>query len=347
MMAAVGAVDLMDFLPEPVFVLCREGIVAQANRAARRLLGDEPAGRDLAELIASPVAGFRDWLRRCSGTTSPLVGSIAFRTGSGGDARFRAYGARLADAAGDVRIAVRCVAVRRSAFSVLARQVDALNVENRRRQQREAVLEEALAANTALLRELHHRAKNNIQLMHGWFAAAQREAGSVDVRDFLEGARRRLLAMGAAQQLMYRPQQMATIPADTFVRSLCEAIASTFDADVEIRVAADEADLPNDAAFPLALILNELLANAFAHGLRGGAGTIGVTLERTAGEIVLTVSDSGGGFTVGEPRQRASGLGLVQGLCRQIGGRLSVDATPGTRVTVAFADEADAAGPAA
>ena len=330
---------LLNFLQEPVFVLAPSGAILQANAAARRLTGADAAGRNLSDLISSPAAEFLAWLRRCSGTATPLVGSLAFQQAEGQDAKFRTYGARLSGCGDPVRIAVRCLSVHRDGFSLLAKQVLELNTENRERQRAQAILEEALADKEILLRELHHRAKNNIQVIQALFSAAQREAESEEVKRFLEATRRRLLAMGAAQQLMYHSEKMRVISAGTFIKQLCEAVGTTFGSDVRLQVTASEGELSNEAAFPLALIVNELLTNAFKHGLKGGRGTISVILHRSGRDFTLMVHDDGAGFAVGDPARRSSGLGLVQGLCRQLGGRLTVENVNGARVAVDFTDE--------
>lgn len=335
MMAVAEEAGLLNFFQEPVFILALSGEVLQANLAAKRLTAGDPAGRNLSDLISSSQVDFREWLRRCSGTTAPLPGSLTFQGAEGKDVGFRPYGARLPGGEA-VRIAVRCTPIQTDAFSVLAQQVQELNAENHKRRRAQAVLEQALAENETLLRELQHRSKNNIQVIQGLFSAAQREAGSEEVRQFLEGASRRLLAMGTAQQLMYQARQMRTVPAEGFIGALCEAIGTTLGPDVRLSVAAADGELSNDIAFPLALILSELLTNAFKHGLKGGRGTVSVALQRCGRDFALVVHDSGSGFTAGDPERRSSGLGLVHGLCRQIGGRLAVDNADGARVTVEF-----------
>ena len=152
--------------------------------------------------------------------------------------------------------------------------------------------------------------------------------------------------MGTAQQLMYRSEKMREISAGTFIKTLCEAVETTLGSDVRVQVAASEGELSNEAAFPLALIVNELLTNAFKHGLKGGRGTIRVILHRSGRDFTLIVHDDGPGFAVADPARRSSGLGLVQGLCRQLGGRLTVENVNGARVAVDFTDEVDRDGEA-
>ena len=204
--AAIGR-SSPNLFAEPVFILSPSGMVLEANTAARRLHGADPTGLDLATLIASPRTAFEDWLRRCSGTAQPLLGALTFTHAAGPGRRMRAYGARLGGNEEPVRIGVRCVPYHADEFSVLARKIRELNAEVRERRRTQAVLEESLAHNELLLRELHHRVKNNIQMLAGLFSAAQREAHSEEVRGFLAGANARLMAIGAARRLQVREPQ--------------------------------------------------------------------------------------------------------------------------------------------
>ena len=118
------------------------------------------------------------------------------------------------------------------------------------RRRTQAVLEESLAHNELLLRELHHRVKNNIQMLAGLFSAAQREAHSEEVRGFLAGANARLMAIGAAQQAWYKSENLKAVAAAPFLTALCDAIRATLGPEVRLDVTADEVDLSNEHGFP-------------------------------------------------------------------------------------------------
>src|SRR6185312_1241348 len=100
-----------------------------------------------------------------------------------------------------------------------------------------------------------------------------------------------------------------------FLDTVCEAAAHAFTGPVRIDAAAEPGVLGNDTAMPLALILNELIANAARHGTdAGGVANVRVRLASAGEEFRLTVEDDGPGFEFGEWRRRSSGLGLVTGL---------------------------------
>jgi two-component sensor histidine kinase len=325
----------LDFFQEPIFFLTPQGAVTKANSAGRRLLGNR---LDLLGCLASPSEDFRNWLRRCSGTTAPLLGSFAINRSDGAARRLQARGARLPGPTDPVQIVVRCADRETDQFSLLKKQIAQLNSQARERLHRQAVLEEALRTNETLLRELNHRVKNNIQIMVGMFSAAMRETDSQEVKEVLESANNRLVAVGAAQDLMYRTQEMTTVPTAPFIDALVKAISTSFGEGVRMEVSSADGKLSNEAAFPLALILNELLTNAAKHGRVGGQSKIRVALERHGEDFALIVHDSGPGIAEAAPSRNSSGLGLVRGLCRQIGGQLLVENDNGARIAVKFTD---------
>lgn len=100
---------------------------------------------------------------------------------------------------------------------------------------------------------------------------------------------------------------------------------------------AEDVELPNDVAMPLALILNELMTNAVKHGSGGqDSATVGVSLAKEGDGLRLSVDDDGPGFDLEKKWRVSSGLQLVEGLARQLGGRLQISRVPNTRVSFHF-----------
>jgi two-component sensor histidine kinase len=192
------------------------------------------------------------------------------------------------------------------------------------------------ALRRAQLGEFNHRVKNTLQMLQSLLGAAQREAASDETRAVLGDASRRIGAVAAAQDVMHgeQPQVFAVRP---FLESLCRTASQTFGRQADIALEEASGMLPNPSAVPLALIFTELMTNAVRHG-RAGRSRVAIAVRLTAeGETaVLTVRDDGPGFTFAAPSRRASGLGLVSGLARQLGGGLEVAAENGAQVRVRF-----------
>ncbi len=328
---------LLEFLPEPVFVLDSAGRVEEANAAARALLGADPVGRPLADRLAGDAEATRVFLRRCAGSGRPLVGSLTLRTADG-ERRMPVQGAALGRPAPGTAagVVLRCRPEAASEFSILARKVDDLNREIRQRRRAQAALEEALRHKDMLLDELHHRVKNHTQMLLGMLSLSGRQTDSPELKAFIADLRARLQAIGAAQQLMYQAGQLEAVPARGFLERLCAAISESWPDSAELAAEAEDVVLRNDVTASLALIVNELAANALKHGLRFGPGRVVVALRRDGGELLLTVADSGAGWRTPPEDHRSSGLTLVRGLCRQIGGSFDIGSDAGTCCALRF-----------
>jgi len=188
-----------------------------------------------------------------------------------------------------------------------------------------------------LLNELNHRVKNNMQMLQILLEAGTRRAKSAEAREVLEEASGRIMAMAAAQRVLYTTHDATRFNARDFLNAVCESARQTYPQELEIDFEADAMQLSNDAAMPLALIANELLTNAVKYGLNGAAAaTIRVRLKREDDSFLFYVEDDGPGFDLESVQRRSSGLALVQGLARQLGGKFEVARTPATRCCVRF-----------
>jgi PAS domain S-box-containing protein len=188
-----------------------------------------------------------------------------------------------------------------------------------------------------LLNELNHRVKNNMQMLQILLEVGAQRAESSEARKVLEEASGRIMAMAAAQRILYTTPDATRFNARDFLNAVCEAAKQTFPRELDIDYQGDALQLSNDAAMPLALIANELLTNAVKYGLNGQAvRTIRVRLRREDDSFLFYVEDDGPGFDLQSVQRRSSGLKLVQGLARQLGGKFEVIRTPATRCSLRF-----------
>jgi PAS domain S-box-containing protein len=188
-----------------------------------------------------------------------------------------------------------------------------------------------------MLNELNHRVKNNMQMLQSLLYSSARQTENADAKKVLAEASGRIAAMAAAQRVLYGTTGATRCSAREFLDAVCHSAQQTLPPNVAIASEVAPAEIANDTAVPLALILNELITNAAKHGVRAGeGGTIRVALASEAGELVLSVEDDGPGFDLQAVRGRSSGVRLVEGLSRQIRGRFEVVRTPRTRCTLRF-----------
>ena len=196
--------------------------------------------------------------------------------------------------------------------------------------------EQAETQQRALLSELNHRIKNNMQMLQSLLYSSSRQTQSPEAKKVLAEASGRIAAIGAAQRVLYATGKATQCSAGEFLAAVCQTAQQSLAENVEIVREAASGELSNDAAVPLALILNELLTNAAKHGLGNRGGAIRVGLTRETGSFLLYVEDDGPGFDLAAARGRSSGLRLVEGLSRQLRGQFAVATVPATRCTLRF-----------
>ena len=190
-----------------------------------------------------------------------------------------------------------------------------------------------------LLLELNHRVKNNMQMLQSLLYTATRQTQNPEARKVLEDAASRIAAMAAAQRVLYSTTDATRFSACEFLEAVCQSAQQTFAPNVKIVWQADPAELSNDVAMPLALILNELLTNAVKYGCGArGDNAIRVELTKADGEdgFVLSVEDDGPGFDLQAVKAQSSGLRLVQLLARQLHGEFDAISKPRSRCSVRF-----------
>jgi PAS domain S-box-containing protein len=315
--------QLLDALPVAIYTTDAEGRITYYNRAAARLAGREPQiGKDrwcvtfrLFTADGRPLPHDQCPMAVTLRENRPVRGVEAIGQRPDGTLfPFLPFPTPLRDEQGGLIGAVNML----------------VDISERRQSE---------AHQRMLLDELNHRVKNNLQMLHGLLRAAERDSDSPEARLVLADAGRRVAAMAAAQRLLYGEASPGGVEAEAFLHAVSESARQAFGGDVEVRIEAAPAHLGHDLAVPLALILSELLTNAAKHGLDGHGGTILVTLARADGELVLTVADDGPGFAPPAGRRRASGLGLVAGLARQLRGSFAVEPGAGARCVLRFPAE--------
>lgn len=195
-----------------------------------------------------------------------------------------------------------------------------------------------VAEREILMVEVNHRAKNSLAVAAALLGLQARRQSDPAVRALFEESQERLGAMARVHDLLSRSESDQYIDLATYLAQLCEALSGIAEED-RIRLRTDaEAGLLLDAdtAFPLGIILTELITNALKYAFPGPrAGSITAEARRLAsGDVQLVVKDDGVGMA--EPREGSLGYGLVRSLVKQIHGEILVDGAAGLRVTIRF-----------
>jgi len=203
----------------------------------------------------------------------------------------------------------------------------------------EASLREALAEREALLKELHHRVKNNLQVIMSLLEMQADKAAHPQALSVLAEARNRVGAIASMHELLYNSESFSEVDLTRYVRRLVAHVVSFYQKDsrVSSSVVGNGIAIDLARAVPLGLLLNELVSNACKHAFPGHTtGQLDIRLHEAAGHIHIQVKDTGAGLPGGFDHRTSTTLGLqlVHMLAKQLGGDVTFESAGGTTVDV-------------
>ncbi len=202
-----------------------------------------------------------------------------------------------------------------------------------------ASLTSSLTEKEILLREVHHRVKNNLQIVSSLLSLRSGDVDDPVLSASLEEIRDRVHAMSLVHETIYSSGEFAAVPMDDYLHRVVRSLSAydRLDTAVSFSVHADGVGLPLEKAIPCALVVVELATNAFKHAFAGReSGTVAVSLAKEDGLLALAVEDDGIGM---RDVKSSGGMGrtIVEALAAQLGGALSVETGDrGTRVALRF-----------
>lgn len=189
-----------------------------------------------------------------------------------------------------------------------------------------------------LLKEIHHRVKNNMQVVSSLLSIQSSQLKDAAQRDVFLECRERIRAMSLIHDRLYSTGKYADIDFGDYLREMVSLITSSnrpAGAEVCIDLQVQSVEVPVETAVPLSLIASELVLNSLKHAFRGGReGTLTVRLSRENGTCRLFVGDDGPGMQPPDPNHAGVGLQLIEGLTKQIKGRREVVSGLGVGTTI-------------
>ncbi|MGI9552520.1 MAG: tetratricopeptide repeat-containing sensor histidine kinase [Aurantibacter sp.] len=191
-----------------------------------------------------------------------------------------------------------------------------------------------------LLKEIHHRVKNNLEIVSSLLALQSAQIKDTNVLVAMEESRHRVQSMSMIHQKLYMGKNMAAIEMKDYLIDLAEYIADAFGMkeQVAIDIEMKKLELDVDMAIPIGLIINELLTNSLKYAFpSGGHGKIKVALTRIDDHLQLDVNDNGVG-RLREDRVQGTGFGmqLIELLTQQLDGKMVLNTNQGTSVSIQF-----------
>ncbi len=214
---------------------------------------------------------------------------------------------------------------------------------------RERELRDSLAEKEVLLKEVHHRVKNNLQIISSLLFLQKDAVGDPVLQGALEESRNRIASMALIHEELYRSGDLARVNIKEYLERLAPKVVHALRGAKSVGFALNLAEcrVSVDKAIPIGLIVNELLTNAVKHGLAGrDSGGIRVRLDRDGSLAHIMVEDDGPGLPPGfhPDATRTLGMQLVVQLTRQLRGALSFGGSgEGAYFRLSFSPEDSAA----
>lgn len=211
------------------------------------------------------------------------------------------------------------------------------------RREAEERMKSSLREKETLLREIHHRVKNNMQVVAGLLELHSRHIINKQAKDILRESQSRVYALAAVHETLHESDNMSEINLQTYLSNLTTGLVasySTGQSRIQLKNEIEEVSISINQATPVGLIINELISNAIKYAFPDDReGELTIKARQADGALEMTVSDNGVGFPpkLDWRNSKTLGLGLVSTLVEdQLGGTIDVDNDNGTRFMIKF-----------
>jgi two-component sensor histidine kinase len=202
-------------------------------------------------------------------------------------------------------------------------------------------LRQSLAEKESLLKEIHHRVKNNLQIVSSLLYLQEDYMQDAKGVEILRESQNRVKSMALIHEQLYGTADLAKIDFGRYIQGLTANLFDAYGIDparIRLNVRADDIALGVDMAVPCGLIINELVSNALKHAfLPDAGGTIDIVIRTlNAGRIEIVVADDGIGLVEppADAEKKSLGLRLIDALTTQLGGNLAIKTENGTRFSI-------------
>ena len=219
--------------------------------------------------------------------------------------------------------------------------LDGVILDITERRKGDEMLKASLREKEVLLREIHHRVKNNLQIISSLLNLQKSDCRNADTKEVLTECQNRVRSMALIHEKLYETNDLARIDFSTYIHDLTSYLFRSYGAPATIRRTIDsgKVQLNIDTAIPCGLIVHELVSNALKYAFpNGGPGEISIRLGGENGKYLLTVSDNGIGLPKEMNFQSVESLGmrLVNTLTNQLDGKVELDSQNGTTFRIWF-----------
>ncbi len=193
-----------------------------------------------------------------------------------------------------------------------------------------------------LLKEVHHRVKNNLQIVSSLLRLQYKFGDNKSSFEILQEIQDKIQAMAIIHERLYKSSDLSLINLQTYLDNLLQYFNTSYDLsqqNINITASVDDIDLDMDHLVPCGLIVNEIIANSIKYAFQNDdSGQINIEASKSQNKCILKIQDTGVGFSKDFKIEDSKSLGmqLIQGLTRQIKGTVEIISNPGACYTITF-----------
>jgi len=204
------------------------------------------------------------------------------------------------------------------------------------------IIEQKNTENELLLGEIHHRVKNNLQVISSLLSLQERNIEDKSAKAAILEGKERVKSMGLIHKLLYQNDNYSGVEMDDYVNKLVTGLLDSFgvdDTNFNLDIDFSKLKLDVDTAIPLGLIINELVINSLKYAYTNTKKpALKLKLEKEKEELVLEITDNGTGKAIDLNNSKSFGMKLIKSLSRQLGGTLSIRDKAGLTVQINITD---------
>ena len=211
-----------------------------------------------------------------------------------------------------------------------------------RRKDVEGRIKSSLKEKEILLKEIHHRVKNNMQIISSLISLQSDYADNEATIKMFEDSKNRIRSIALIHEKLYQSEDISLIDFSDYIKSLTRRLMEVYGVagrGINLHTPAENIFLSIDHAIPCGLIINELVSNSIKHAFpEGRSGEVAIDMNRQEDRYILIVADNGIGFPENIDFRNTESLGLqiVQTLTSQLGGKIILHSNGGTKFIISF-----------
>jgi len=185
-------------------------------------------------------------------------------------------------------------------------------------------LTKTIQQKNALLTEIHHRVKNNIQIIYSLFNLRERRVRSKEAIDVLKSGKNKLKSMALVHEHLYLDNSYQYLNTKNYFTQLIAYLKNNASTKISFSTNIEQVKITNDQAIPLGLIVTEIITNSIKYAFKNGNNKIELILKKQQKYLFLNINDNGVGFNTKTTKKKSLGISIIKGLVKQLNGVLKM-----------------------